>query len=287
MITYKPLPIADTGVAESLSVHNVFTQADTQLFIDTFDTWLRSSRLNTLVGLNEYSKGITDGVTGAFVDFEHAYSHLRTTVFKGEYPYHRDIGIRVITKVGELTPGDKLILSVPFSATGNKPEEYDTIMMHCIENDIPVFIDMAYYGSCKLGTVDLSHSCIKFVGFSLSKTFGTGKCRIGMLYYRDVPTGPTVLLNQYNYVNHVSINIHMPLLEKFAVDYMWNRYNQKQMEIAQELGVEPSSTVFLCITNKSEYNGFSRAGLINRIGIGAILPQENIAYETLVWVTKP
>lgn len=286
MITYKPLPIPDSNIASFLNVE-CFKKADTEQFKQAYNSWIHSSKHTVVNGLQGFATALTDGVTGAFADFSHAFPFKCTTVFKGEYPYHRDIGAKVIVSLDELTNNDKLIISLPFAATGNVHLEYDKILEHCNALGIPVFIDCAYFGSCSLGNVTVDYDCVKFVAFSLSKTFGTGRCRIGLCYYRNISPGPMQLLNEYNYINHVAVNIHMPIIQEFTPDYMYNTYRGKQLEIATLLDITPSNTVFLCTSDNIKYEGFSRAGLINRIGIAELLVATNINIDEIVWHTKP
>jgi len=286
MITYKPLPIKDARVQKHLT-HVSFEQADIQAFKTQYNAWIHSSKHTVVNGLQDFATALTDGVTGAFADFTHAYPNKELVVFKGEYPYHRDTGATVINSVDNLQPETKLILSVPFAATGNKPEYYEEILDRCTQLNIPVFIDMAYFGACKLDEVNIDYKCVKIVAFSLSKTFGTGKCKIGICYYRDIPTTPMQLLNEYNYVNHIAINLHTPIIENFPPDYMYDVYRDKQVSIARLLEIDPSDTVFLCTTHDSKFKGFSRAGYINRIGIADLLIEDNVEVEHIQWHTKP
>jgi hypothetical protein len=285
MITYKPLPIPDLEIAQYHS-NLSFDRSDVQAFKDLYVRWITSGQNTTVLGLERFATALTDGVTGAFADFTHAYPDKELVVFKGEYPYHRDTGATVITNIDQLENGQRLILSVPFAASGNKPLQYEEIIERCNELQIPVFLDMAYFGAAKLGSILVDYECVKFVAFSLSKTFATGKCRIGICFYRDITVGPMQLLNQYEYVNHVSINMHYQILENFTPDYLFNKYRERQLNIANDLDIDASDTVFLCTTYDKKYNGFSRAGTINRIGIAEMLVN-NYNVDEIKWHTKP
>lgn len=286
MISYKPLPIKDARVQQYLT-HVEFAQADVQAFKAKYNAWIHSSQYTVIQGLENYATALTDGVTGAFADFTHAYPDKELVVFKGEYPYHRDTGATVIDNVDQLKAGQRLIISLPFAATGNKHECFEIILNTCNTLGIPVFIDMAYFGACNLGTINVDYACIKFVAFSLSKTFGTGKCKIGICYYKDIDVTPMQLLNEYNYVNHLAINLHNPIIKNFTPDYIYNVYKTKQLEIAKQLGIDASDTIFLCTTDRPEFKGFSRAGYINRIGIAELLIKDSFNTEDIKWQTKP
>ena len=286
-ITYKPWPIPDTRVQELLNTVE-FKPANVQEFKSMYKDWILSSKHTVYTGLENYSTSLTDGVTGAFSDFTHAYPHRRTVVFKGEYPYHRDTGAHVIDIVDQIAKSDKVIISAPFAATGNVHEYYTAIIERCDELKVPVFVDCAYFGCCKLGEINVDYECIKMVSFSLSKTFATGKCRIGITFHKDLPVvTPMQLLNEYKYVNHIAINIHLPIIQTFSPDYMFDTYRDNQTKLAAMLDVDASDTVFLCTTSDPYYKGFSRAGYINRLGVAEVIAKDNINLNNIEWVEKP
>ena len=286
-ITYKPWPIPDVHVQEFLKTVK-FAPADINAFKIQYRDWILSSKHTTYTGLENYSMVLTDGVTGAFGDFTHAYPHRTLVVFKGEYPFHRDTGAHVINNVSEIKKSDKVIISAPFAATGNVHNYYTDILERCNKLNVPVFVDCAYFGCCKLGEVHIDYDCVKMVSFSLSKTFASGKCRIGITFFKDLPVKtPMQLLDEYSYVNHIAVNIHAPIIQEFSPDYMFDTYRVRQTKLAAMLNVDPSDTVFLCTTHDSKFEGFSRAGFINRIGIADLLVKDNIKAEHIQWHTKP
>jgi hypothetical protein len=120
------------------------------------------------------------------------------------------------------------------------------------------------------------------VAFSLSKTFATGKCKIGMCYHKNVESTPMQVINSYEYVNHVSINIHSTLLSKFDSDYIYDKYKDKQQLIANTLGVTASSTVFLCHTQDIKWKKFTRNNIVNRLGIAKLLQVKNLTSDAIL-----
>jgi hypothetical protein len=282
MITEKPLSICDKDV-QSFLQHSIWRDADLNIFISRYNEWIHSSDNFKINGLENFCAALTDGVTGAFPDFAHAFPNKPLMVFKGEYLYHKGLGALEIDNPSQLTPGYRLILSVPFSSTGNMPAALDDILARCDMLDIPVFLDFAYFGLCSLPEINVNYQCVKFCAFSLSKTFGTGKCKIGMCYYKDIFSCSMDILTRYSYVNQVSVNLHLPIIQEFSPDYMFNNYRQKQEFIAHELGVEVSDTVIFCTTHNPRFNDYDRQGLINRLGIGNLLTQDKktiLQYKT-------
>ena len=82
MITYKPLPIEDSLVAPYLNTNNVWYKNSILDFKEKYHNWISASENFIVHGLELYEKSITDGVTGAFYNFDHAFKEYNTVVFK-------------------------------------------------------------------------------------------------------------------------------------------------------------------------------------------------------------
>ena len=279
MITAKPLPIKDPNII----IEPRWQYCNTKDFADYYKKWILSSTNCKIFGLDNFNYYLTDGVTGAFSDFEKSFSHLKSVVFRGEYPFHRDTGCSTIDHISELKFGQKLYISCPFAAHGCVHFNFDLILESCEKQNIPVFIDMAYFGACSISSLDLNYKCIKFIGFSMSKAFGTGFCKIGLCFTNEKNTFME-LLNQYSYVNHVSIGIHQEIIKNFSPDYLYNKYRQKQIEICNKFDFNTSDTVFLGYTDTPKIKGFDREGTVSRFGISDLLI--NGYDREIEWVTK-
>lgn len=279
MITYKPLPIEDLDVQYNLEwkKHNV------QEFSFKYKKWIQSSEHAIVNGLETYNYYLTDGVTGAFCDFEKTYPALTSVVLRGEYPYHRDTGATRIEGLSELTPGQKLYISYPFAAHGMAHDQFDLILDTCDKRSIPVFVDCAYFGACAFPNLDVERDCIKFIAFSMSKAFATGRCKIGICFTKQQDTY-MALLNEYSYVNHVSIGLHDHIINNFTPDYMFNKYRTKQLDICSKYKLEPSDTVFLAYSYTPKYKGFDRDGTVSRYGISDLLV--NGYNREIEWISK-
>lgn len=279
MITYKPLPIEDPEVKYALE----WNKQDVGAFANKYKTWIQSSKYARVIGLDNFNHYVTDGVTGAFADFEKSYPLLQSVVFRGEYPYHRDTGAVRLESVDELKTGQKLYISYPFSAHGMVYEHYEDVIATCEKLNIPVFIDCAYFGSCVFPDLLLDKSCIKFVAFSMSKAFATGRCKIGLCFTKETNTY-MALLNEYSYVNHISMGIHTKIMDKFSPDYMCDKYRTKQLDICEKFGLMPSNTVFLAYSYDTVHKGFDRDGTVSRFGISDLLV--NGYDREIEWISK-
>lgn len=289
IITYKPLPILDPGFIK-LQSDIKWEPVDLHKFVDKYHHWIDSSKHFSILGLDKFKyRSITDGVTGAFYNFDCMYPDKKTTVLKAEYPFHRDTGAKVVNHYSELDSNDKFIISYPYAASGDVPEDFDDIIDYCDLNDIPVFLDLAYFGLSKMPTLSTNRKCIKMVAFSMSKAFATGKCKIGLCYSVDSETTPMRLLNQYSYVNHISASLHSRIMDMYSPDYIYETYKSKQEFIAESLGIDASPTVILCTTFDKKFNGFNRNGTINRLGVSDLLTRD-LTTEIVLnaeWIEKP
>lgn len=279
MITYKPLPIEDPEVSFKLDwkKHNVTD------FAIKYKTWIQSSQNAKIIGLDSFNYYITDGVTGAFADFEKSYPTLQSVVFRGEYPYHRDTGCSRLETIEDLCTGQKLYISYPFAAHGMMYENFNKVLDICEQKEIPIFLDCAYFGACCFTDLILDKSCIKFVAFSLSKAFATGRCKVGICFTNEKNTYMS-LLNQYSYINHIAIGIHDNILDNFSPDYMFNKYKKRQLEICEKYELEPSDTVFLAYSYNPKTKGFDRDGTVSRYGIADLLV--NGHDREIEWISK-
>lgn len=279
MITYKPLPIEDSEVKINLEwkKHNV------EQFADKYKKWIQSSKNAVVYGLDNYNYYITDGVTGAFADFEKTYPNLQSVVFRGEYPYHRDTGAKRIEHIMDLQKGQKLYISYPFAAHGMVHYQFDLILDACEKQEIPVFLDCAYFGACAFPDLHLNKDCIKFVAFSMSKAFATGRCKIGICFTNEIDTY-MALLNEYSYVNHISLGIHDYIIDSFSPDYMFDKYRGKQIDICNKFEFDFSDTVFLAYSYQPKTKGFDRDGTVSRYGIADLLV--NGYDREIEWISK-
>ena len=100
-------------------------------FLLKTQSWLKSSNRINLKPYKDWECCVSQGTTEAILDFNLSYKERDTFVLKGEYPYHVMVGARVVEAVEEIPKNSKLILSVPFSATGNKPSDLEEILFYC------------------------------------------------------------------------------------------------------------------------------------------------------------
>lgn len=231
--------------------------------------WIKSSTLNSFVGLDQFTYSCySNGTTEAFDRFYAKYGNCRFRCFQGEYMYHR-LSWRNnyewnFIEDDFLRTGDAVVISLPFSDTGNKHQGMDHILEKCDELDIPVLVDCAYLGICENIKFDFTRPCIKDVVFSLSKTFPVAHARIGMRLTRTDDDDPLFVVNKSGYVNRLGPAIGLELIKQFAPDYIPLTYKQKQLEMCKHLKVEPSNTVLFGIGD-NKWKEYNRGNATNRL----------------------
>jgi hypothetical protein len=239
-------------------------------FLNKYVEWIQSTKNNTVIGLDNFPYAcFTNGTTEAFDKFYAKHSTKRFRFFKGEYVYHR-LSCRnnnyewKYLEEGQLNKNDVVIISLPFSDTGNKHSSLEEVLNECDLLDIPVLLDCAYFGVCSNLNFDLTHSCIKEVTFSLSKTFYSAYLRLGMRLTKVDDDDPLFVTNKMGYVNRLSAHIGLKLLDSFTPDYIYNNYRTRQLEYCKILDVEPSNCVLFGIGG-SKWNDYNRDRETNRL----------------------
>jgi hypothetical protein len=260
--------------AEGLSDNLVNNQ-----FCFEYVNWIKSSSLNTLVGIDEYKYAVfSQGTSEAFDKFYLKNSKRRFRCFRGEYLYHklawRDSYDWSYIEDVELAANDAVIISVPFADTGSKHLETDAILSKCTELGIPVLIDCAYYSISSNIQVDLTHPCITDVAFSLSKVFPVAHARIGVRLTRDDCDDLLFVYDKAEYTNRISAALGLELIHTFPADYIVNKYKAIQETYCRHLDICPSNTVLFGIATRDNYPEYNRGCNTNRLGLHNFLNKD-------------
>lgn len=296
--------IADQTVKAELdnvsSVTDIIYQHDiVKTFEQSFAGWLTAQSSNFLYGLENFEADISQGATQGFDSFYLRHQQKRIAFFQGEYFYHPltaqylKIPSVCIHSCKELLPGDILAISVPFCDTGNSVEDLESILTHCDQHNIPVLLDCAYWTISSGLQLNLNHSCIDTIMFSLSKTFPVAHARIGMRYTRPGLRDGQKLHSQINYSNRLSAAIGQQLISKFSSDYIVTKYKTQQLKLCSLLGLVPSQSVIFA-DGTAEWQEYGRKGLLetynydtdyrlfkNRICLTQLLENNNILQQVL------
>ena len=248
-----------------------FASIDLPQFLNDYKEWAFQG--HDVLGLEYYEHlAYSNGTTEVFDKFYQVHSSKRLRLWRGEYFYHQIQAREVMREFSwidedDLREGDVVVVSMPFSDTGNIPTDYDKVMTRCTQLDIPVLIDMAYLNISVHTQFNLHYDCIQTIATSLSKVFPVDSMRIGMRLNRKF-TDDTLdaYTNQSNpYVNKNSVYTGHQMIKKFSNDWIYEKYKTKQLQTCDELSVKPSNCVIFGIDHNGLHKEYNRGGESNRL----------------------
>jgi hypothetical protein len=243
-------------------------------FLNLYPEWIASSKLNNFEGLDSFKyKFMSDGTTQT-LDWWHYWcmaNGYTIRTFRGEYPYHRDALLdeywsddRYIED-SPLRTGDAVVLSVPFSATGQVHDHYEALIEACNDKNIPVLIDCAWFGTCYDINVNLDHDCIKAVCFSTTKGLSCGNWRSGITFSK-INEGGLSVQTEWGHGVLLSMAIACDLFENFSPDTVPNVYKDMQHTVCEHYNITPSNTIHIAQT-EMDNDRFNRDDMYGRINI--------------------
>lgn len=278
--------IADPSIVKFLNdidinVTSIIQDENTHLeFLKKYKSWISETKNNVILGLENYPHAcFTNGTTEAFEKFYAKHSKRRFRFFKGEFVYHR-LNCRNNGSDWEyldnapLNGNDVVIISLPFSDTGNRHVSMDTILDQCDELKIPVLLDCAYFGICGNIEFNLNRKCITDITFSLSKSLYCAHARIGMRLTKIDDDDPLFVTNKMGYVNKISAYIGLQLINEFSADFIYNTYRSRQEQYCKILEVEPSNCVLFGIGGH-RWNEYNRDRETNRLCLHKYLSSDH------------
>lgn len=220
----------------------------TGLFLERIDHWIRSHTMIRFRGLETFAR--RDAILGTThqLDELHMQHGNRITTFDGEYKYHRrltDFTVRSISDRSQLVEGDVLVISCPSCITSGAFPGFTEILEHCLEMNIPVHVDGAWFGQCRNVDVDLSHPAIKSVSISLSKALGMGSQRIGIRYTRERVNGPIAIMNDFAYANVSDMWIGACMMDHFGVDFWWRNFSAEYSKVCRDFGLLEADSIHI------------------------------------------
>jgi hypothetical protein len=257
LFTARPRPLYDADFWRALSSVPAYPGYDSQkilrLFLEAFESWLHSSRLNRISGLEKFPvRNVIAGVTHALDDM-HVRHGESLVVLPEEYSYHRRIRPNVRVKRPEdLKRGDVLAMAVPFAKFGGLHPQTSEILRIAEVLRIPVHVDAAWYGCLRGFEFDYSHPAIQSVAFSLSKGLGLGANRIGVRYSRERLHGPVSVLDESEmpFELHMWTGIHF--IKRFGSDWLQTKYGPAYNLICEKYGLRKADAIHLAFAQSGE-----------------------------------
>jgi hypothetical protein len=250
-------------------------QSEGDRFLALYPDWIMSSKLNKIKGLDKFNHRFVSLGTTQALDWWHYFcraNNYRIRMFRGEYPYNRDALLegqwtweRNIDDA-ELRKGDSVMISLPFSGTGRQHEKWDWLMDKCDELNIPVFVDMAWYGTCWDINVNLNRHCIKQVAFSTTKGLSCGNWRSGIVFSKW-DCGSLAIQTEWQHGVHLNCSIANSLMENFTPDTIVKKYKEAHEAVCEHYKFETTNVVHIALAPGKEYHHFNRDEKYNRINI--------------------
>lgn len=248
-------------------------------FCQKYQEWIFGSKLNKYIGLENFKYAVySSGTTESFDKFYMKNNTKRFRCVKAEYIYHQ-IAWRnswpdwKFIEDAPLESNDAVVISLPFSDTGEKHHLYDKILSDCDRLGIPVLIDCAYANISGELEFDFDHECITDIVFSLSKMFPVAHARIGLRLTKQDDDDTLFVYQKISYNNRIGADLGMTFINLFDPDYIVNKYRSKQLEFCKALNVIPSKTVLFGIGG-DEWKNYNRGGSTNRLSFHKFLNQD-------------
>ena len=242
-----------------------------ETFVDTFNEWIRGSKLNNIKGLLNYKTFIA-GTSQAFDSFWMRHHDKRFRCFQGEFFYHKANWKKFhkweYIDNRDIAWGDAVVISYPFSDYCKEHSEMKNILDRCEKSKVPVLIDCAYYVIAKDLDFDFSnYSCVEDIVFSLSKGFyQANKLRAGIRYSRYFRDDNIDMYNEWEQLNHVGAYLGTKLLNEFPPDYAVNLFKDRQLKYCEEHNLTPADCVSFAFGD-IKYNDLNRGTDVNRLCI--------------------
>lgn len=257
--------------AESLGYLNSLDQAigDRKHFLNDYKQWITVGK--DFNGIDSFSHiDFSAGTTETFGQFYYQHMNRRLRLLKGEYFYHWLMGrnyFKSCVELGaeDLQKGDLVVMSCPFSGTGNLPPNFYSILEQCEQLEIPVMLDLAYINISNIKELDLSFRCIHTITTSLSKVFPVENHRIGIRLRREFYDDSLYAYNENDYVNLFSVNVGHQMIKKFANNWLYDKYKEAQKDACDKLKLTPSDCVIFGLANKGHFDEYHRGGEVNRL----------------------
>ena len=261
-------PVEDKDVIEFLLTHNGVSHH--KKFINDYYEWFKKP--HTLRGVENFKHlAFCNGTTEAFDKFYIKHMSRRLRFLQGEYFYHQIVAKRFFQRSSYIGPNidigsnDVVVMSVPFSDTGNVPELYNDIMEACEQLNVPVLLDMAYINLAVDLNINLEYDCIDTITTSLSKVFPVSNWRIGIRLQQHNIDDTLDAYEINSYLNSHSVNVGHKLIKRYGADYSHSKYKDKQYAICKRLNLSPSESYIFGIDEKNLYPEYNRGGTTNRL----------------------
>lgn len=240
-------------------------------YLDRYQEWLRSSKLNTLSGLDAFQVAAQSaGTTEGFDKFYLRNRSRRMRCFKGEYMYHAATwknGFEDWAFIEDepLDSNDAVVMSMPFSDSGEVHPDADRVIDECGTLGIPVLIDSAFWGLSSGIEFNYDRPAITDITFSLSKSIPVSHLRIGMRLTREDMDDALLVYKSTSYTNRLAAAVGLQVLDDITPDWNYENYAELQHKFCDELGVVPSKSVLFGLDHSGVWEQYNRGRDTSRL----------------------
>ena len=257
-------PIKDTLVSKTYDSFKHSPLCTIDNYKDLWFKWITSSKLKQIKGLEKFKySNYSQGTSQSFDNFFIRHSSSKTlTCLIGDFQYHSCLGKHTNFSYFNLShqpTNCALIISLPFSDYGKTHPNFYEVLEYCNKFDIPVCLDLAYWGISSNISIDLDqYKCVKEVTCSLSKPFYTlENHRIGIRFSREYLDDGISMIDEVKMYNKHSIELGCLFLSTFDCDFIYNKYKVAQLSICADNNLIPTDCVIFGIGG-DEYNQYNR-----------------------------
>ena len=217
-----------------------------ETFKTNFENFISGSTLNCITGFESFSRcDVILGVTQYIDNFHIANPQVQ--VLENEYVYHTKLKPSLVPRTIEtLLPNIPLMLAVPFPQTGKAHAQMYELFDRCLELDIPLHLDGAWFTAARNITLDLSHPAIKSFASSMSKGCGiSGWNRIGLRWTKEHTEDSISIMNDYAQISMMSLVVGNYFLSNLSPDHLWNLHGEKHEKICRDFGLTETDTIHM------------------------------------------
>jgi hypothetical protein len=246
----RPSPLTDNQIEQLIQdvlSGNTDKDISDQIYInfkEEMTTWIESSKLNTLIGLNSFDR--VDIINGCTQFIDNVYIQGQPQVLVGDYRYHDRLG-NWGTRPGILRENIPLIIAMPFPSTGAVHNRMTEILDEARDKGIDVHVDGAWLTCCCAINFDVSHPAIKSIGISLSKGLGLGWNRIGLRWTRQPHADSVTIMNDFHMNNRALVLIGLHFLRNLDPDYLWKTHGDRYYKVCKDFNLTPTNSIYLAL----------------------------------------
>ena len=244
-------------------------------YVDSFINWIKGGTYNQIHGLDGFAHtAYSHGAIAVIEQFINRHGgHRRIRFSQAEFVASKiicnSIGVEFLhLEAGPIESNDAVLISLPFAGNGGIWSGYDDMMDQCNQLNVPVLLDLAYYAISHGLNIDLTHPCISDVAFSLSKPLAT-QLRMGLRLTRKHHDDMLQVNSDLKVYNRIFAWVAVQLMKKFPCDYIISKYLDNQIDICNNLGITPCSTVTLALGDETHTDfyrdGFYRICITNEL----------------------